>query len=86
MLIGSCPVYCYNHTFVYTERRVLCYKETMVSEEHVLLSQLPGKLFRSVVQDALTAGQKIPRSIIVGVRQGVVYYYRVAELTQPFPP
>ena len=51
----------------------------MATERQLLLNQLPAKLLRSVVQDALLANHPIPTSIIVGFRKKVVCYYRVVN-------
>ena len=51
----------------------------MIIELHLLLDQLPAKLLRSVVQDALMANLPIPTLIIVGYRQKVVSYYRTVD-------
>ena len=53
----------------------------MIIERHLLLDQLPAKLLRSVVQDALMANLPIPTLIIVGFRKKVVRYYRTVETT-----
>jgi len=55
----------------------------MIIERHLLLDQLPAKLLRSVVQDALMANLPIPTLIIVGFRKKVVRYYRTVD-TYPF--
>lgn len=62
-----------------------CYISAMISEKHMLLSQLPPNLLRSVVQDLTAAGQQAPLALIVGYQKGVVRYYRVAAPNQPFP-
>ena len=51
----------------------------MIIERHLLLDQLPAKLLRSVVQDALMANLPIPTLIIVGYRQKVISYYRTVD-------
>jgi len=48
----------------------------MAIERKLTLNQLPAKLFRSVVQDALLANLPVPSLIIVGFRKKVVCYYR----------
>lgn len=53
----------------------------MIIERHLLLDQLPAKLLRSVVRDALMANLPIPALIIVGFRQKVICYYRPVDLT-----
>ena len=53
----------------------------MITERHLLLDQLPAKLLRSVVQDALMANLPIPTLIIVGFRKKVVCYYRTVAIT-----
>jgi hypothetical protein len=51
----------------------------MIIERYLLLDQLPAKLLRSVVQDALMANLPIPTLIIVGYRQKVISYYRTVD-------
>jgi hypothetical protein len=51
------------------------------TEQRILLIQLPPKLLRSVVQDALMANQPIPTLIIVGFRDKVIRYYRSVDLS-----
>jgi hypothetical protein len=53
-------------------------------EQQILLTQLPPKLIRSVVQDALVANQPIPALIIVGFRDKVIRYYRTVDPSSPF--
>jgi hypothetical protein len=48
----------------------------MAIERQLSLNQLPAKLLRSVIQDALLANRPIPTLIIVGFRQKVICYYR----------
>lgn len=53
----------------------------MIIERHLFLDQLPAKLLRSVVQDALMANLPIPTLIIVGFRKKVIRYYRTVDTT-----
>lgn len=53
----------------------------MITERHLLLDQLPAKLLRSVVQDALMANLPVPTLVIVGVRNKVICYYRAVDHT-----
>jgi len=58
----------------------------MIIERHLFLDQLPAKLLRSVVQDALIqdalmANLPIPTLIIVGFRKKVIRYYRTVDTT-----
>jgi hypothetical protein len=57
----------------------LNYITGMIIERYLLLDQLPAKLLRSVVQDALMANLPIPTLIIVGYRQKVISYYRTVD-------
>lgn len=51
----------------------------MTIERHILLNQLPAKLLRSVVQDAILSNRPIPKSVIVGFQEKVIRYYRAAD-------
>lgn len=51
----------------------------MTVERQITLNQLPAKLLRSVVQDALLANRPVPTLIIVGFRQKVIRYYRAVD-------
>jgi hypothetical protein len=53
----------------------------MTVERQLSLNQLPMKLLRSVVQDALMANRPIPTLIIVGFRDKVIRYYRAVDTT-----
>jgi hypothetical protein len=53
----------------------------MTVEQQLSLNQLPTKLLRSVVQDALMANRPIPTLIIVGFRDKVIRYYRAVDTT-----
>ncbi|SEQ60936.1 hypothetical protein [Neolewinella agarilytica] len=53
----------------------------MIIERHLSLNQLPAKLLRSVVQDALMANLPVPTLIIVGFRNNVISYYRTVDTT-----
>ena len=53
----------------------------MITERHLLLDQLPAKLLRSVVQDALMANLPVPTLVVVGYRKKVVCYYRAVDYT-----
>ena len=51
----------------------------MITERHLLLDQLPTKLLRSVIQDALISNLPVPTLVVVGVRNKVICYYRVVD-------
>ncbi|WP_020569728.1 hypothetical protein [Neolewinella persica] len=57
----------------------------MTTERQLLLDQLPAKLFRSVVQDALLDNRPIPAVIIVGFHHNVIRYYRAVKTTSALP-
>lgn len=55
------------------------YIRAMITERYLSLDQLPAKLLRSVIQDALMANLPVPTLIIVGFRKKVVCYYRTVN-------
>jgi len=57
----------------------------MATEQCLSLNQLPTKLYRSVVQDAILANRPIPQLIIVGFRKNVIHYYRTADPRYALP-
>lgn len=50
----------------------------MAFEQCLLLNQLPATLLRSVLQDVYLANLPVPERIIVGFRNKVIHYYRIA--------
>lgn len=66
---------------MYTKVIAFRYITAMIIERYLLLDQLPAKLLRSVVQDALMANLPVPTLIIVGFRKKVVRYYRTVDTT-----